>query len=763
MSEHELWNELGNLYFMCGSYKQAIHAYERSIQADTNFGRPYSNLALAYVQQGKYEEAVELYRRSIELLVEDKEKAISWNRLGTVYRHLKDYSHAVIAFQEADLLDPHSADDFPATTEARQQVSEPPSSVLDDPLPEAGQDTPADEPPAAEPPLEITQTELSLGGPEPLAEPDASPAEAEPGTAAALDGEPELEWWDVDEERIQSATARQPAAPDSPNTSWTHADPSQFQQDLSQMPETGSLTTWGDAEFDDDFEFYPSTGAESDEDLPDPDDGKMSTWIPLPEVPLNLDEVWIPPFVEEEEPEPDFPLEWNEAPAYHMLNSTDFGTAPASNPAVPEPAEYLRRSEPIPVREAGVQQAWDRLELDVVVEERPASDVAPGTYQSPKPAEPPVVQAALEQTVTEPEATPEVPMAQGMVEQQLPQAEPILESQAAQEAFEQDLVVEPEAALESPATPDMIAQEIVELQALQEAFEQDIVVEAEAALEPPSAEEAFEHDIVVEAEAGLKPPSNPETCEQDVVVEAEAALEPLPAQEAFEQDIVVQPLVEQEAPVQEAVQEPPLAEPSVNAQPPALPDCERSEDEMREIEMGIAKFRRVVQVNPRNAHAWDALGTLYKSAGLYKDAILAYQQAISNDSSKSLYYHHLGLVYACEGRDEDAIGAFQHVLEIDPEYSLAHATLGGYYRKMGLEELAQKHIGKAMKNIFDSENEYNRACLEAICGNADQAIELLGVALKNKQTYVDWILRDPDLDFIRQDPRFKQLISDYTR
>jgi tetratricopeptide (TPR) repeat protein len=103
------------------------------------------------------------------------------------------------------------------------------------------------------------------------------------------------------------------------------------------------------------------------------------------------------------------------------------------------------------------------------------------------------------------------------------------------------------------------------------------------------------------------------------------------------------------------------------------------------------------------------------------------------------------------------------VVEIDPDYSLAHATLGGYYRKLGLEELAQKHIGKAMKNIYDSENEYNRACLEAICGNTDHAIELLGVALKNKQTYVDWILRDPDLDFIRQDPRFKQLVSDYTR
>ncbi len=787
MSEHELWNELGNLYFMSGAYNQAIHAYERSIQCDTTFGRPYSNLALTYVQQGKYEEAIELYSRSIELLAENEERAISWNRLGAVYRHLKDYSKAVIAFQEADLLDPRSTDDFPPSTQVHHQASEAPSSVLAQPAPQPVVDEPAvqapeepvldeiieqpvaeavvediivqapeelvldeiieqpvaeavvedvnvqaaEEPVLAEPveepvaeavladaiveaveervlaePVEepvaeavvediiveaaqeqvveelpdqpvaeavvediivqaaeqlvvedavLPAEEPSLDEPieEPIAELTEELTEAEPiaelNLAAFLpqgelpapepqpelelapvqaelerdEPEPEIEWeplpvdpesaplsepdqdeielWAIDEERILSATSSQPLASladDDPNASWTPADTSQFQQSLSQMPETGSLTTWGDGEFDNDFEFYPGAGADNDQDVPDPEAERIATWIPLPEeAPLGFDEIWIPPFVEEDEAEAELPLEWNEAPAYHVINSGDYAPAVTS---MPEPAEY------VPVRAAGgAQQAWNQLDVDVAVEERPAAETAPGAQQSLRPIEPTTVAQVLE-------------------------------------------------------------------------------------LEP-------------------------------------------------------------------------IAAPSLNAQPPALPDCERDEDEMREIEMGIAKFRRVVQVNPRNAHAWDALGTLYKSAGLYKDAILAYQQAISNDSSKSLYYHHLGLVYACEGRDEDAIGAFQHVLEIDPDYSLAHATLGGYYRKMGLEELAQKHIGKAMKNIFDSENEYNRACLEAICGNTDQAIELLGVALKNKQTYVDWILRDPDLDFIRQDPRFKQLISDYTR
>jgi Flp pilus assembly protein TadD len=205
----------------------------------------------------------------------------------------------------------------------------------------------------------------------------------------------------------------------------------------------------------------------------------------------------------------------------------------------------------------------------------------------------------------------------------------------------------------------------------------------------------------------------------------------------------------------------PIATPSTGSVGVTAP--ERDEDELREIEAGLAKFKRVVQLNPRNAHAWDALGNLYKSGGQYKEALLAYQQAIANDPSKALYHHHLALVYACEGRMEDAIDALQRVIEIDPDHGLAHAALGGYYRKMGLEDLAQKHVGKAMKSIFDSENEYNRACLAAICGDTDQALRLLRVALQNKQTYVDWILRDPDLDFIRQDPRFKQLISDYAR
>jgi tetratricopeptide (TPR) repeat protein len=192
-----------------------------------------------------------------------------------------------------------------------------------------------------------------------------------------------------------------------------------------------------------------------------------------------------------------------------------------------------------------------------------------------------------------------------------------------------------------------------------------------------------------------------------------------------------------------------------------IPSVQLTSAEMTAIERDIQKFKRVLEINPNNAFGWDTIGGLYKSIGQYSEAALAYQKAAALEPNKACYFHHLGLVFAAEGRYEDAIAAFQKVIEIDPNYSLAHATLGGYYRKKGMEELAQAHIEKAKSLLGADENEYNRACMEAICGNSDRALELLEIALKNKQTYVNWAKRDPDLDFIRSDPRFHALLSEH--
>ena len=87
----------------------AIQAYNRAIQLDPSFGWPYSNLALTYLTQGQHAEAILLYQKSLELLKSDKDRAVSWNGLGNIYRCINDYENAVAAYQKAAELDPETA------------------------------------------------------------------------------------------------------------------------------------------------------------------------------------------------------------------------------------------------------------------------------------------------------------------------------------------------------------------------------------------------------------------------------------------------------------------------------------------------------------------------------------------------------------------------------------------------------------------------------------------------------------------------------
>jgi tetratricopeptide (TPR) repeat protein len=533
MSEHELWNELGNLYFMSGAYDQAIVAYSRSIQTDDAYGKPYSNLALVYVHQGKYDEAVKLFRRSLDLLIDHKEKAISWNRLGKVYRQIKDYQQAVIAFQRADELDPECRED--GDEPAKMLYA---SADLSDFMQKYS---------GSLPDLKEAASELNLS----LAEPALEMADEAPVPAPeSLIDTP------VPEEMVETANPTDPSEPD---------------DGVPIDAEAMSLTSWMDVDLDDDMDPSQTFSGETDIDL-------------FSNITENPDNQFI--VLEEEPLDQNQQLDESEAPKEALI---------------PLPVESLN---------------WQ---------------------QTPSPS------------FSRPAARVDFPKA----EQHMPE-------------YGQEVAVAVE---EMPVTPTAPVEKCE--------------VESTQAQEP-------------------------------VQIETEDQIEATASREATDLD--------------------------------------------KEIE----KYKRVVQINDRNASAWDALGTLYKSAGLYKESIQAHQQANSIDPNKPSYLHHLGLAFAGAGRDEDAIASFQRVIEMDPDHYLAHASLGGYYRKLGLEELAQKHIGKAMRNIYDSENEYNRACLDAICGNVDQAIELLRIALEKKQTYVEWIIHDPDLDFIREDARFKQLISNYT-
>jgi tetratricopeptide (TPR) repeat protein len=178
---------------------------------------------------------------------------------------------------------------------------------------------------------------------------------------------------------------------------------------------------------------------------------------------------------------------------------------------------------------------------------------------------------------------------------------------------------------------------------------------------------------------------------------------------------------------------------------------------LEEVLAKINVYDKVTQANPTNHRAWDTLGRLYKSIGRYRDAISAYQHAIENAPQHENYYYYLGLLFVVEQQSEDAVWAFENVLRINPECTLAYSALAGIYRRMGMEAKANQHITAALPKI-SNESAYNRACFYAICGDIELSIECLCLALQNNDTSLEWVKTDPDLQSIRSDERYRQLI-----
>ncbi|HVM71818.1 MAG TPA: tetratricopeptide repeat protein, partial [Anaerolineales bacterium] len=106
MSELEIWNELGNIYFQNEAYDEAIRAYQKAIELDHGCSQSYSNLATIFIRQGRYPDAIPMLQKGIELQEGAAPQAVLWDQMAEVYRMMEDYDDAVACYRRAADLDP---------------------------------------------------------------------------------------------------------------------------------------------------------------------------------------------------------------------------------------------------------------------------------------------------------------------------------------------------------------------------------------------------------------------------------------------------------------------------------------------------------------------------------------------------------------------------------------------------------------------------------------------------------------------------------
>ena len=181
-----------------------------------------------------------------------------------------------------------------------------------------------------------------------------------------------------------------------------------------------------------------------------------------------------------------------------------------------------------------------------------------------------------------------------------------------------------------------------------------------------------------------------------------------------------------------------------------------------------ASGHKAIELDPDNFIAHWTLGRIHFSTGKFAEALELFQRVV--DLKPGFYVAHLDLkqTYASLGRTAEAAAALTKFMDVISNYLLqnpddARARL--FYAKslldLGRREEAITEGAAALELApGDSLMLYNCACLYAQLGEKKRAITTLRDAVAAGVTEFQWMIRDPDLTCLHDDPEFIELLRD---
>jgi serine/threonine protein kinase/Tfp pilus assembly protein PilF len=112
------------------------------------------------------------------------------------------------------------------------------------------------------------------------------------------------------------------------------------------------------------------------------------------------------------------------------------------------------------------------------------------------------------------------------------------------------------------------------------------------------------------------------------------------------------------------------------------------------------------------------------------------------------------------GIDESAVVYWQQVVEQDPEFGEGWARLGNSLIKTGQAELAIAALQRAAEfPEYAGAACYDLGCVYALSNQVDAALQALNRAIELEFDAAELLQKDTDLDSLRDDERFRQLVS----
>ena len=103
---------------------------------------------------------------------------------------------------------------------------------------------------------------------------------------------------------------------------------------------------------------------------------------------------------------------------------------------------------------------------------------------------------------------------------------------------------------------------------------------------------------------------------------------------------------------------------------------------------------------------------------------------------------------------------YEAILRRSPDYTEVIGLLGALYTRVGRITDGLKMDRKLVRLEPDNPTaHYNLACSLALCKKRPAAIQSLRKAVSLGYDDVDWMLQDPDLEILKTDPEFLNLLG----
>ena len=180
-----------------------------------------------------------------------------------------------------------------------------------------------------------------------------------------------------------------------------------------------------------------------------------------------------------------------------------------------------------------------------------------------------------------------------------------------------------------------------------------------------------------------------------------------------------------------------------------------------------SEFERAIELDPTlfdaryyYGRACFKRGELEKSLRLFEQARSLRPEDYESAYLSSLILTQLGRPNEARDARKDALERATNYIDLNPDEARAYVLAAGALARLGQRERAKECIDRAQSLAPDDDAIlYNSGCALAILGEHEDALNALEKAIDAGLAGGDWLPQDPDWESLRDQPRFKELVS----